>query len=243
MDGVTALRYARSRHQDADYGRSQRQQDVIRAVVQAIKEKGLFDQIDQLNQLSLDLEGYIFTDLPITEIGNLRALASLGNELSQGRIQTIKWDTSSVIGGPDANTPIWDPATIEATVDAMMSGPIPDTDQPAEPDLVPADPDTSVKIEVMNGASIRGLAGDVLTHLGNRGFTTTTASTAFGVYDETTIIDYGDNRQAREQLAAVLGIKSKNILRTSRAPEQPTDPTSDLVVLIGRDYEESWREP
>jgi LCP family protein required for cell wall assembly len=243
MDGVTALRYARSRHQDTDYGRSQRQQDVIRAVVQAIKEKGLFDQIEQLNQLATDLEGYVFTDLPIRDIGNVRALASLGSELAQGRIQTIKWDTSADIGGPDINTPIWDPATIEATVDAMMSGPIPNTNQPAAPEVVPTEPDTAVKVEVMNGASIRGLAGDVSTHLSNRGYTITTASTAFDVYDDTTIVDYGDNKQAREQLAALLGIKPKNILLASRAPEQPTDPTSDLVVLLGRDYQETWREP
>nr|MBA3471097.1 LytR C-terminal domain-containing protein [Herpetosiphonaceae bacterium] len=77
----------------------------------------------------------------------------------------------------------------------------------------------------------------------NRGYTITTASTAFDVYDVTTIIDYGDNKQAREQLAALLGIKAKNIILASRAPEQPTDPTSDLVVLIGRDYQEAWREP
>ena len=243
MDGTTALRYARSRHQDADYGRSQRQQDVIRAVVQAIKEKGLFDQIDQLNQLSLDLEGYVFTDLPITDLGNLRALASLGNDLAQGRIHTIKWDTSSVVGGPDPNTPIWDPATVDATVDAMMSGPLPNTNAAPAPEVVPTEPDTSVKIEVMNGASIRGLAGDVSTHLSNRGYRVIAPSTAFDVYDVTTIIDYGDNRQAREQLAAILGIRPKNILLGSRAPEQPTDPSTDLVVLIGRDYKESWREP
>lgn len=243
MNGTTALRYARSRHQDTDYGRSQRQQDVIRAIIQAIKEKGLFDQIEQLDQLAKDLEGYVFTDLPITDVGNLRALAGLGSDLAKGQLQSLKWDTSTVVGGPDINTPRWDPASIDATVDALLSGPIPNTNQTVVPTLPSAEPNATVTIEVMNGASIRGLAGDVKTYLSNRGYATSAASTASAVYDTTMIIDYGANVETRNQLAALLGLKPKQIILASRAPEQPTDPASDLVLLLGRDYQEAWRNP
>ncbi|MBU0767067.1 LCP family protein [Patescibacteria group bacterium] len=41
LDGATALKYARSRHTTSDFGRSARQQQLIRALAQKAKEEGL----------------------------------------------------------------------------------------------------------------------------------------------------------------------------------------------------------
>ncbi|MFD3163331.1 LCP family protein [Herpetosiphon sp. NSE202] len=246
MDGTTALRYARSRHQDADYGRSRRQQDVIRAFVQTLKDKGLFDQIDSLNSLSEQLKGSFYTDLPITDLGNLRALAGLGTDIANGRIKSVKWDTSAVAGYIDAAqyVPIWDQSSINATVNELLTSPIPDTNSPVDGSSnTPSDDNLS--IEVINGAQISGLAGDVATHLENREYQLLASSTASTVYDTTKIIDFGNHKELREQLAAELGINSRNIIvvsKTSPAPEQPKGKPA-LVLLLGRDYDESWRTP
>lgn len=246
MDGTTALRYARSRHQDADYGRSRRQQDVIRALVQTLKDKGLLDQIDALDSLAEQLKGSFYTDLPIDDLGNLRALAGLGSDIANGRIKSVKWDTSSVIGYMDEAqyVPIWDPASIAATVDQLLTSPIPDTNSPVDGSSnTPSDDNLS--IEVINGAQISGLAGDVATHLENRDYQLLNPSTASTVYDTTKIIDFGNHKELREQLAAELGISSRNIIvvsKTSPAPEQPKGDAA-LVLLLGRDYDEAWRKP
>ncbi|MCA0351518.1 MAG: LCP family protein [Chloroflexi bacterium] len=246
MDGTTALRYARSRHQDADYGRSRRQQDVIRALVQTLKDKGLLDQIDALDSLAAQLKGSFYTDLPIDDLGNLRALAGLGSDIANGRIKSVKWDTSSVIGYMDEAqyVPIWDPASIAATVDQLLTSPIPDTNSPVDGSSnTPSDDNLS--IEVINGAQISGLAGDVATHLENRDYQLLNPSTASTVYDTTKIIDFGNHKELREQLAAELGISSRNIIvvsKTSPAPEQPKGDAA-LVLLLGRDYDEAWRKP
>lgn len=246
MDGTTALRYARSRHQDADYGRSRRQQDVIRALIQTLKDKGLLDQIDSLDNLAEQLKGSFYTDLPIDDLGNLRALAGLGSDIANGRIKSVKWDTSSVIGYMDEAqyVPIWDPASIEATVDQLLTSPIPDTNSPVDGSSnTPSDDNLS--IEVINGAQISGLAGDVATHLENREYQLLNPSTASTVYDTTKIIDFGNHKELREQLAAELGISSRNIIvvsKTSPAPEQPKGDAA-LVLLLGRDYDEAWRKP
>lgn len=243
MDGTTALRYARSRHQGGgDYGRSQRQQDVIRAIVQALQERGLLDQIDTLNNLADQLEGTFYTDMPIKDVSNVRALAGLGSELVKGRMQSLKWPTSVDLGGPDPYTPRWAPENIEAAVDALLQGPVPDTDSGPQPTAEPTEPDAAVNVEVMNGVGLRGLAGDVATHLENRGYTINSRSDASTIYDTTVIIDYGNNKAARQQLAATLGIKSKNILTADDAPETPGSADTDIVVLLGRDYQEAWRK-
>lgn len=239
MDGTTALRYARSRHTTGDYNRAERQQQVIQAILQSLQARGLLDQIETLDSLADELANTFKTDMPINEIGNLRALASLASRLTQpGRIATYTLGPFADVGGLDINTPRWSDADIAARVDEWLGGP-PSVSQAVPENTTPIN--EALRIEVMNGASIRGLAGEVSEFLAAAGYTTNEPSTASSVYDETLIIDYGDHPDEREQLATFLGIKRRNILGPNRAPETPADPTTDLVVILGRDYQERWR--
>ena len=96
-------------------------------------------------------------------------------------------------------------------------------------------------IEVMNGAQIRGLAGEVTEFMSINGYTTAEPSTASDLYEETMIVDFGDQQDQARQLAMLLGVKPTNIIKASKAPEMPTDPTVDLLLIVGRDYKEAWR--
>ncbi len=241
MDGVTALRYARSRHTTTDYGRAERQQQVIEAILTALKEKGLLDQIGTLNELANQLHNTFRTNLPIDEISSLRALAGLASDLTQGgRISSYTlgpFDT--VIGGKDAYTPLWAPEDIEARVDEWLMGPASISNNTSDGSAAPADP--ALKVEVLNGASINGLASEVTSFLEEHGYRVNQPSTASTVYDESMIIDYGEHSAERRRLATLLGIKPKNIVSADDSAELPSDPTTDLVLLLGRDYKESWR--
>jgi LCP family protein required for cell wall assembly len=82
MDGKTALRYARTRHQDDDYRRVQRQQ----LVLLAIRDKLLSPQvIPQIPALLQSLWGLVKTDLSPEEIA---ALACIGPQIDRSAITT-----------------------------------------------------------------------------------------------------------------------------------------------------------
>jgi LCP family protein required for cell wall assembly len=66
LDGVTALKYARTRHGDSDYSRARRQQDIIRAVANKVLNAGMIPQlIGNAPQLLVSAQNTIQTDIPI----------------------------------------------------------------------------------------------------------------------------------------------------------------------------------
>jgi len=91
MDGVTALRYARTRHQDDDYHRIQRQQQVLLA----IRDKLLSPRvIPQLPALISALGALARTDLSAQEIA---ALACVGPQIDRSAITVHAIDGTMVI--------------------------------------------------------------------------------------------------------------------------------------------------
>lgn len=95
MDGKTALRYVRTRHDDNDFSRGYRQQQVLRA----LREQGLrLDLIRKAPQLVDSLGDTVRTDLSPTQV---LALAKLGTEIPRDRIHSYTL--------LDATTSYWEP--------------------------------------------------------------------------------------------------------------------------------------
>jgi anionic cell wall polymer biosynthesis LytR-Cps2A-Psr (LCP) family protein len=91
MDGAMALRYARTRHQDNDYHRIQRQQ----LVLLAIRDKLANPQaIPQIPALIGALQGLGRTDLSPSEIA---ALACIGPRIDRSAIQALTIDGSMIL--------------------------------------------------------------------------------------------------------------------------------------------------
>lgn len=63
FDGKRALIYARTRHADSDFGRNQRQQLVLMAIFERIRERGLLYQLASLDDYTGALRDYVRTDL------------------------------------------------------------------------------------------------------------------------------------------------------------------------------------
>ncbi|PLS82820.1 MAG: LytR family transcriptional regulator, partial [Chloroflexi bacterium] len=80
MDGTTALRYARTRHADNDFGRAQRQQQVLQAVLDEIKRQGIVSQISTATKLLDVASQYVRTNLRIDDASTLTGLANLAQE-------------------------------------------------------------------------------------------------------------------------------------------------------------------
>lgn len=72
MNGDFALWYVRSRNGTSDFDRNRRQQAVLRAMFQALRERG---QLDQLPALWDDLTKIVKTDLTLTDLLSLLPLA------------------------------------------------------------------------------------------------------------------------------------------------------------------------
>jgi LCP family protein required for cell wall assembly len=74
LDGITALEYVRSRHADlvGDFGRSARQQQVLSALKTKLNNP---DIVGKLPAIANDLNGYVKTDMQLTDVFKLMNFA------------------------------------------------------------------------------------------------------------------------------------------------------------------------
>jgi len=91
MDGATALRYSRTRHQDDDYHRVQRQQDVLLAIRDRLIQPQVIPQIPAL-VAAMGNAGR--TDLNPQEMA---ALACMGPKIDKGAIEALPIDATMVL--------------------------------------------------------------------------------------------------------------------------------------------------
>jgi LCP family protein required for cell wall assembly len=122
LDGRHALFYARSRHQDSDYGRMQRQQTLLLAIRSDIGPGTILSAPD----LAAAAKGYVWTDLPRDSLPNLVELfgkaagASVKNlrivpptypeVLTQAEINKIQADVAKLLGTVPPPTPAPSPS-------------------------------------------------------------------------------------------------------------------------------------
>ena len=76
FDGIMALKYARTRHVDNDFGRAQRQQQVVLAVRSKVLALGLNDLLTRLPVLYQQMQDGIRTDLSISDMVTLISATS-----------------------------------------------------------------------------------------------------------------------------------------------------------------------
>jgi LCP family protein required for cell wall assembly len=106
LDGVHAMQYVRSRHSDlrGDFGRSQRQQQVLLAL--RAKSKNLTPA--DLPDLATAFNGELKTDLSIQEV---RALLPIAGQIQPQAVKQIvllgNYTSSQTINGADALVPNW----------------------------------------------------------------------------------------------------------------------------------------
>jgi anionic cell wall polymer biosynthesis LytR-Cps2A-Psr (LCP) family protein len=119
MDGERALIYARTRHADSDFGRNQRQQQVLLALVARVRERGLLSQINQIDDYTGALRDHVRTDIPRSEM--LR-LARVAPRLDLDNIQRYAIDSKMIITLGDPDTFTADTEAVREMVDRMIAG-------------------------------------------------------------------------------------------------------------------------
>ncbi|NTV65475.1 MAG: LCP family protein [Oscillochloris sp.] len=94
MDGEHALIYARTRHADNDFGRNQRQQLVLMAIFNRVRERGLLQQLTSLDDYTGALRGYVQTDMTHT---TMLALGGFARDVDLHNILRYAIDSSTIV--------------------------------------------------------------------------------------------------------------------------------------------------
>lgn len=224
LDGPTALEYVRSRHADliGDFGRSQRQQQVLLKLRQKIAQPGTLLRIPEY--LS-DLNGYVKSDFSVSE------LLAYGNFLRQHSSLPI----TQVVLMPPAYS------SLGVSNDGLMQD-IVVPDWPAVHGLIAhdfAEPTAAAppaaaasgnaRIAVENGTTIGGLATSAVTSLRTLGYTVDPAQDASASnYTRSVVTVYNPAKQRVAELIAPMF--DAEIVR---APEGGRHGADDLVVTLG----------
>ena len=156
FDGRMALAYARSRHQDSDYGRMARQQTLLLAVRDQIGPKTILNAPDLFNAA----KGFTWTDLPRDSLPNLVTLFGKAADasvkhlrivpptypsyLTTAELTKIRKDVAALLGVPVPPTPSpsLGPTTGPSGSPFMSPAPTP-THTPAPPTATPPPPTDS----------------------------------------------------------------------------------------------------
>jgi LCP family protein required for cell wall assembly len=141
MDGETALIYARTRHADSDFHRSSRQQQVMRAIVAKLQEKGWFGRIVAVPKLLSGIKGEngegeeggenastppILTTMPIDRLDMLAGLLSLASGLESDSIGQLRLSPETVPVTEVGSNLIWESAGVQSLARQLKVPPEPE---------------------------------------------------------------------------------------------------------------------
>lgn len=228
LDGETALKYVRTRHNDSDYGRARRQQDVIRAVMDKVTRADMITSLlPQAWKLVSTMRSSIETNIPIA------VQLELASYMREAALQEIRQevidDRFGTVPDPETSSVGWvlipDQDQVRAAVDRFFSPP------------VSADPTASidphwVRIEILNGTGERGIAARTRDLLQQQGWKIVAIDDADrSDYTQSIIINYGVPETIVSDVGKDMGIAA------SVATLQGLDTTHpvDLRIVVGRD--------
>ena len=241
MDGKTALRFSRTRHDDNDFARGSRQQQMLTTLREQAVQLNL---ITKANALLKDLGGTFKTDLSPTE---LLELAKLGTEIHGSGIHSYNL-MSAITEQNDARgyylIPNWTAVRgivhqmiPEASASPSPVAPIraPASPSPSREPSVQASeaPDPQSRILVQNATSTDGLAGNAVDRLQQDGFHNVGAaqSPETGSHPTSSIINYSGSDATARRISELLGIPARYIHKG----DQSLAGEHDLVVIMGDD--------
>ena len=219
LDGERALQYARSRHQDSDFGRIQRQQQVMRAARLKLTQ---FDVLPKLPQLWADFKDSVQTDMPL---GAMVKLAALGREIGEDGITGRSLD---VTGGYVSPITTADGASIlipnRARMREVMSEVFFDVRKEQE----------GARIELLNGTATPGLAAKTARQLEAYGFDHIAIGDAKSYGHQVTEIQNLTGKGYTANLVAIaLKLPRERVRAVTGEAETPTP--IDLRIILGDD--------
>jgi len=206
LDGGKALQYIRFRHDKlGDLGRIKRQQKLALAV---IKKMMNFDSITKIPQISEGMKGYIETNIKVQDA---IALASLFKGINQEKfkVETVQGKPVYIEGisylEPDVEE-------VRQRVKSLIYS-----------------KNSGMKVEVLNGNAISGIAHKIAKDLELQGFEIVNLGNADNFnYEKTKIIVYSKEVNLDNEFKKLF--KDFEIVK-----EYQTNANLDLVIILGKD--------
>jgi LCP family protein required for cell wall assembly len=214
MDGSLALKYARSRHSESDFGRIRRQQRVLFAVRQRALQLNMLLRAPALVAQARDM---VATDL---SIGQLVRLAKLAQQIDSERVNSMVIDANLVRemimrDGSQALLP--DKDRIRRGITALIAG---------------MNPQQATRIEVLNGSGRPGVAADTAKFLLNLGYEVTRIDDADrSDYTESVLEIFNGRRSMADDLAATLALSRWTAREARSGADDP-----DVRIIVGREF-------
>lgn len=249
LDGETALKYARSRHNSSDFDRAQRQQKTLEAIREKTLRLGILTSPEKIKELMSIIDKNFQSDLKWREIVTLAGFASNfdrsrmfshvlnDNEYSEGGF--LVTPDRSLYGGAFVLVPFLNLIPdhkydqIKTFAKIIFENRYLSTNPP--------------EIEIGNGTNISNLANDLKYHLNRYGIPVSRIYTAEEKVQKT-IIRYKDtekNRQTVKILQALFQAEAEvDTTDTPQIAEDTDLPSTEdkITIIIGPDYQ-SYRTP
>jgi LCP family protein required for cell wall assembly len=218
LDGERALQYARSRHQDSDFGRMKRQQQVMLAA----REKLLrLDMLPKLPQLWGEFQESVRTDM---SLGDVLALARVAKEIPVESISGRTLEPPAVVpfqGYDGASLLLPQRERIRDVVEDMFFD---------------SRKEQGARIEVLNGTRTPGLAAQTATQLKNYGFENVTIGDASGgPYRETQVVNFSGKGYTATLVANLLGVPKGKVKTEGALPLPGGGDAVDIRIILGQD--------
>jgi LCP family protein required for cell wall assembly len=244
MDGDLALKYARTRHQDSDFGRARRQQQVIMAIRDKVMEKKMLPSlIAKAPQIYKALGNSVSTDMPISLMVALaRSMGSQDLTVEQAIIDDSCTKQYHTQGGAWVLLPLRD--KVRAVVDKVMednppvsSGtpgattPIGESSAQIKEQRLKME---NARIAVLNGTLKSGLASNTAKQLKKLGFNIVSVGNADRAdYQRSILIVYTPKEFTSEELQKIFHIPAENV-RTGANLKS----SYDFLLILGKDSPE-----
>ncbi len=230
FDGELALKYVRTRHGSSDFSRARRQQQLIRAVLQKVKDPVVLAKLLPKAGEVFDILGdTIQTDLTRDEI---LALANLALKVDSETIRFGVIDekcTSPFVTADGQQVLLPDMEKIRAVRDYVFAvgeaaTPVSGATQGAT--------ESNVTIKVMNGTLTSGLATATGDYLKKQGFQVVDVGSADRAdYATSRIIMNRPRSQTAQRLAEALRLPQTVIVQADRP-----NADYDIEIILGNDY-------
>lgn len=220
MDGATALIYARTRHQDSDFGRAERQQQVVRAILQEFRAKGPVGQALAVPALLRSVAGDdgearpVVTTMPLDRPDVLLGLLGLAGGLDPDALGQFRLGPEQLAYESGSNL-VFDPQAVQALLDQWQRPP----SEAAE----------NAAVQVFNGTETAGLARQVSLDLEEANFRILPPDNAPALADRTRVYNQGGAPATARRLARVLGAELVD------GPPPGLVSEAAIVVILGPD--------
>ena len=215
MDGETALRYSRSRHDSNDFSRAERQQRVLGALKGRITERSALLQLPTLVD---ELSGAIRTDMDPTNAVPLgRLVLSIGTgDIERAVLKPAADGEEGQVR--ETNSGGYYLVPIRAAIDALVAQVFYDPRVRAE----------NARVEIRASSAKTSLADELRTDLERRHYAVAGVTPTQAQARTVVILRNPDKRYTAEQLARALG--------TSVTAQGGAESQADVVAVLGDDF-------